>query len=152
MKVKQILESVQFLWSLIHKGELRVISECEWRFDDVATTLNKIEIAAKDHELDASKQFSDVTTWQNETFPQSTAMSKIAHLEEEVTELSAAIEHDLPEKRLEFADCFILLFGAAAADGMTYKDIYNAISEKMEINRSRNWGEPDENGVVKHIQ
>ena len=53
---------------------------------------------------------------------------------------------------MEFADCFILLFGAAAADGMSYTDICSCIEEKMKINYKREWGEPDENGVVNHIK
>jgi hypothetical protein len=56
------------------------------------------------------------------------------------------------ERRLEFADCFLLLFGCAAADGMTFADICQAIDDKMVINRKRNWGKPDENGVVNHIK
>lgn len=55
-------------------------------------------------------------------------------------------------KRLEFADCFFLLFGAAAADGMSYDDVCAAIQEKFEINLKRQWGKPDANGVVKHIK
>jgi predicted HAD superfamily Cof-like phosphohydrolase len=50
------------------------------------------------------------------------------------------------------ADCFFLLFGSAAADGMSYQDICNAIQEKFEINKRRRWGKPDENGIVKHIK
>ena len=97
------------------------------------------------------QQFKNITQWQRETFGQATALSKMHHLKEEVGELTAAIEHELPEKHLEFADCFILLFGAAASDGMTYEDICQAIDEKMTINRARMWGKPDANGVVKHV-
>ncbi len=53
---------------------------------------------------------------------------------------------------MEFADCFILLFGSAASDGMTYDDIVDAINKKMEINLNRKWGKPDENGIVNHIK
>lgn len=59
---------------------------------------------------------------------------------------------NLDGKRLEFADCFIVLFGAVAADGMSYNDIWLAIHEKFEINKSRKWGNPDLNGVVKHVE
>jgi hypothetical protein len=53
---------------------------------------------------------------------------------------------------MEFADCFILLFGAAASDGMSYDDICKAIDEKMEINFNRKWGKPNNDGVVNHIR
>lgn len=46
----------------------------------------------------------------------------------------------------------MLLFGAAASFGMTYKDICAAVDEKMAINRVRKWGKPDADGVVKHIK
>jgi hypothetical protein len=35
---------------------------------------------------------------------------------------------------------------------MTYEDICQAIQEKFEINKSRKWGKPDANRVVKHIK
>lgn len=97
-------------------------------------------------------QFKEITSWQKETFGEATALSKIAHLREEIEELAIDIASNGIDKRLEFADCFFLLFGAAAADGMTYEDICNAIQEKFEINKVRKWGKPDANGVVNHIK
>ncbi len=99
------------------------------------------------------QQFNEITQWQNETFKTATTSSKINHLKEEIDELwlSVKFESALSEKRLEFADCFILLFGAAASDGMTYADIIEAIETKMAINRNRKWGKPNEQGYVKHI-
>jgi NTP pyrophosphatase (non-canonical NTP hydrolase) len=98
------------------------------------------------------KQFKEITEWQQKTFGKATPLSKISHLAEELQELVDDLVSDNPNRRLEFADCFFLLFGAASVDGMTYDDICKAIDEKFEINKKRNWGNPDENGVVKHIQ
>jgi hypothetical protein len=98
------------------------------------------------------QQFNDITAWQVQTFGNATPFSKISHLSEELEELLADLHANASERRLEFADCFFLLFGAAYADGMSYSDICNAIQEKFEINKVRKWGEPDENGVVKHIE
>jgi hypothetical protein len=97
------------------------------------------------------KQFTEVSQWQNETFSQATALSKIEHLKEEIEELSIDIAIDSDSKILEWADCFLLLFGAAASDGLSYQDICDAIDAKMRINRARTWGKPDKNGVVHHI-
>lgn len=103
-------------------------------------------------------QFIEICEWQKETFPDATTSSKLAHLAEELKEVNetyrawmdgTATEDDV---RHEFADCFLLLFGAANAAGMSYMDICVAIAEKMEINRSRKWGTPDANGVVNHIK
>lgn len=98
------------------------------------------------------EQFVEIVKWQKETFGKSTSLSKIAHLAEELGELVADIKDNKPERRLEFADCFFLLFGAAADDGMSYSDICNAIEEKFTVNKSRKWGKPNENGVVNHIK
>ena len=97
-------------------------------------------------------QFNEICKWQKETFPKSTAHSKSCHLRQEVEELIDDLETGNWKRRLEFADCFILLYGAAAADGMTLQDITDAMHEKMEINYKRKWGNPDENGVVNHIK
>lgn len=98
------------------------------------------------------RQFYGITEWQNKTFGPATPLSKIAHLAEELQELVDDLKSDNKDKRLEFADCFILLFGAAASDGMSYQDICNCIDEKMSINYKRKWGIPKENGVINHIK
>lgn len=98
-----------------------------------------------------AKQFKEITEWQKETFGEATAKSKVIHLLDEVLELKIDLDNNNPDIRLEYADCILLIYGSAYANGMSYKDICNALDEKMKINKSRNWGEPDENGVVNHI-
>lgn len=98
------------------------------------------------------EQFILITEWQRKTFGAATPLSKIAHLAEELQELVTDLKENNLGKKLEFADCFILLFGAAASDGMSYENICNAIGEKMSINYQRKWGKPNENGVVNHIK
>lgn len=93
-----------------------------------------------------------IVEWQNKTFPNATPFSKIEHLKEEIDELKQAIAEKNPNRDLEYADCLMLLFGCAYADGLTYKDIVQSLFEKLEINKLRNWGKPDKNGVVKHIK
>jgi len=97
-------------------------------------------------------QFDAVTEWQRDTFGKATALSKLYHLKEEVEELISDIENGRDAKWFEFADCFILLFGAAASDGMSYENCCDCIEDKFDILKSREWGEPDENGVVKHVK
>jgi hypothetical protein len=98
------------------------------------------------------EQFQRITKWQKETFPVATALSKAFHLEKEVHELKKDLIDNAPNRRLEYADCFLLLFGSADADGMSYEDIINCIEEKFSIVKNRKWGNPDENGVVNHIK
>lgn len=103
--------------------------------------------------------FEAITKWQNETFPTSTAASRIAHLRDEINELDTAVslesfvKNDDPSRdmRLELADCFTLLFGVASSLGFTFSEIDDIVIEKFEINKARTWGEPDERGVVNHV-
>ncbi len=98
------------------------------------------------------EQFEKIIKWQRETFIHAHPLSKIAHLAKELQELVGAIKSGDMDRDLEYADCFFLLFGAASADGMTYSMICDAIDRKFEINKARQWGKPDEDGVVEHIK
>ena len=104
------------------------------------------------HKSNHENQFEEITEWQKKTFGQATTMSKLNHLAEELIELTQDVKNNNPNRRLEFADCFLLLYGAARADGMSYDDIYDCIEEKMVINKKRIWGKPGENGVVNHVK
>lgn len=114
-------------------------------------------------------QFEAITKWQRETFKNSTAISKVYHLEKEVQELKEALKNfhraEFDDRvfmgefnricenvRIELADCIILLYGAAGSFEMDYNDICKSIQRKFEEVKTRKWGEPDENGVVEHIK
>ena len=101
----------------------------------------------------------EIGQWSDETFGKvSNGYSKVKHLEKEVTELATEVWFSTDnspnniELRHEFADCFMLLFDAAKKCNFTVDDVMNAMREKLEINRSRKWGEPNEHGVVEHIR
>lgn len=96
--------------------------------------------------------YKAITLWQNQTFPAATALSKCHHLKEEVNELFVEVEQNNQQNaKKELADCFILLFGIADKLGLTYQQLVEIIYEKQQININRKWGNPDENGVVKHV-
>lgn len=99
------------------------------------------------------EQFNWITKWQDSTFPQATSITAAKHLQSEVKELIEALYSDtIGEISNEFADCFLLLFGAAHLHGMTYKDICYAIDDKMEMNKKRTWGKPNSDGYVEHVK
>ncbi len=98
------------------------------------------------------KQFTVITNWQQKTFTKATAISATKHLQLEVKELLSDLKTKSKGKRLEFADCFLLLFGAAKLDGMSYQDIINCIDKKMSINYKRKWSKPKKNGIVTHLK
>jgi hypothetical protein len=98
-------------------------------------------------------QYNYITDWQRKTFPDGTALSQLRHLSDEVNECYAEVALGNREKaKVEFADCFILLFGSASRFGLGYEEILDAIDDKMLINEARTWNKPDGNGVVKHVE
>lgn len=106
-----------------------------------------------------AEQFESIIAWQIKTFPKSSALSVMAHLSEEMMELTdelckKAVDSHFSEELMkeEFADCFILMYGLADRAGLKYDEIVDAINKKMEVNMKRTWGEPDERGVVNHIK
>jgi hypothetical protein len=100
------------------------------------------------------KFLKDLYDWQLKTFPKSTPASMVTHLREEVVELLADLHTDPRGKatRYEFADCFILLFGAAMRFGLSLDDIIAIMMDKFNIVQRREWGKPDENKVYHHIK
>lgn len=97
---------------------------------------------------------NEIGIWSTKTFPNQTSISKLHHLKKEVGELIEAIEdkHERKEVEHEFSDCFTLLFDAARIERMSLIDIINAMKRKFDINKTRIWGEPDENGCIHHIE
>lgn len=106
--------------------------------------------------------------WQKDTFDVANPESMIAHLSEEVEELINGLKEfrevsknpsiavgeyyrKLENVKNEFADCFLLLFGSAMTLGYDLEGIAELISDKMEVNKKRKWGQPDKNGVIHHI-
>ena len=99
--------------------------------------------------------YDRVNDWQTKTFPQGGAMSKLYHLQKEITELLDELVKENTDKAAiqeEYADCFILLIGSAGVFGLNSDCILKSIREKMDINEKRTWGKPDEKGVVLHIK
>lgn len=84
--------------------------------------------------------------WQDKTFPHGTVHSKLEHLKDEIAEVQ-----DDPNDLLEWADLLILLMGAARLAGFSMSQLMVGVEAKHIINQRRDWGEPDERGVVKHV-
>lgn len=74
-------------------------------------------------------------------------MGPLYHLKKEINEL---IEN--PDDTMEWADCFLLILDAAWRKGYSVDDMVSFASKKLEINKTRNWGLPDENGAIHHIE
>lgn len=98
--------------------------------------------------------------WANKTFPSHYREGKpnpyapLNHLTDdekgEIWELTEALMRgDADDIRKELADCQLLLYSIACLCNV---DLEAAAWDKYHINVNREWGEPDEKGVVGHIR
>ena len=85
---------------------------------------------------------AEVVEWGEETFPHVPLRAKIEHLRREVVEL----QHR-PNAAEEIADIMMITAHIASDIGV---DLTEAIADKFEIVKAREWGEPDADGVVEH--
>lgn len=98
---------------------------------------------------------TEIGSWSDITFPNSTPETIMRHLDKEVVELKDAHDVDglFPKTKsdlpYEVADCIMLLLHLAHKKGFSARD---AIREKFEICKKRKWGPPDEHGVVQHVK
>lgn len=98
----------------------------------------------------------EITEWQDSIFTQATPLSAVKHLQREVRELFRDLCYGKPvggsyseNVASEIADCFLLIISVAHLAGV---DLETAVKEKMSINRMREWGKPDAQGVVEHVR
>ena len=87
--------------------------------------------------------FTEIAEWTMATFPSQTPASAVKHAKKE-------IDHELlndPANGEEQADVVMLMIAAAASSG---NDLKAELRRKLAINRQREWGEPDADGVVEH--
>jgi hypothetical protein len=98
--------------------------------------------------------WDEIGEWSNRVFGDETARGPIGplnHLAREAKEAITEFEaHNLGFAEIELSDCLILVFDAARRAGMTPMSLVGTALEKMEVNRGRVMGEPDEEGVIEH--
>lgn len=113
---------------------------------------------------------NDISEWSDKTFGEGQRNPEIVHhLKKEVDELIEAINkahglggdqsvgvgeygRQLKNTRTEYADCMMLLLDSALHFGISAKELLSLTREKLEVNKARKWGKPDENGVVEHVK
>lgn len=108
---------------------------------------------------------NDTTRWSDETFDngkfnRGRSIPISHHLKKEVKELTESLEsyfqngsvESFEKAKYELADCMILICDCATHFGCNADELLTACENKLEINKARKWGFPDENGVVEHIK
>lgn len=70
-----------------------------------------------------------------------------SHLIKEAVELAKA-----PDDQMEQADCFLLLLDVVRRSGGNLLTLLEASERKLEINKMRQWGKPDADGVIEHAR
>jgi NTP pyrophosphatase (non-canonical NTP hydrolase) len=109
------------------------------------------------------KLMDDISEWSDKTFEIGQRNPAILyHLIKEIPELIEAINNvqklkepdgDCFDKLLyEYADCFMLLLDSATHSGISARTLLRYIRKKLNINKRRKWGKPDENGVIEHLK
>lgn len=108
---------------------------------------------------------NETGTWSDKTFgdgkfSQSRSISISYHLQKEAKELTEALEKYFSDPSdantdaalEEFADVILLLLDSAGHFGMSARQMIMEGFKKLEINKKRQWGKPDEHGVVEHVR
>lgn len=103
------------------------------------------EVVRRMHYLSVENILAESVPWSERTFPQSTANSVTVHLMREWWELKASGFEDASE----YADVVLLMAHLAFKKGF---NLVEAVREKFEINKAREWGEVDAEGVVEHVR
>ena len=86
--------------------------------------------------------------WSDSEFgKRNSAIGCLNHLLEEVEE----IKND-PSDIVEFADAYMLLSDSARISGFTMSQVHDAVLDKLEINKKREWKLDVESGLIKHVK
>lgn len=120
--------------------------------------------------IELQQLMNDISQWSNETFGKGQRNPAIVrHLKKEVDELIKSLDETISlglddsfgirefgvqmnKTKMEYADCLMLLLDSAKHFGMSSNELIDITRKKLEINKSREWGEPDGNGVIEHIK
>jgi len=100
-------------------------------------------IAAQPEKRVLDRLQDEIGAWGDKTFPGSTPSSVLKHLQKEINELIT------DKNSVEAADCVMLIIHFAHKMRFSLLD---AIRYKFDINKARQWGTPDADGVVEHVR
>jgi NTP pyrophosphatase (non-canonical NTP hydrolase) len=88
--------------------------------------------------------------WAQSAFPNQTEKGLANHLVKESKELVDGIY--VGDYEEELADCFMLVLELSKKFGMTIDQLCFLTFEKLQKNKLRKWKEPDQDGVIEHVE
>jgi len=109
--------------------------------------------------MDRQKEWSD-QTFSEGKFLHARSLPISFHLQKEAAELTEALQNYINDPTeatnlkvsQELADVFLLLLDCTAHVGFSVESLTHFASCKFMLNKTREWGSPDENGVVEHVR
>jgi NTP pyrophosphatase (non-canonical NTP hydrolase)/DNA-directed RNA polymerase subunit RPC12/RpoP len=157
-------------------GEHYRCDKCGWKWDhedDACPNCgSKLYIMMEDESINLQRLQNEIKKWSDSAFGMYRhGVPIIHHLKAETDELIDALEthhkgiygnsdesalkryrEDKENILMEFADCFMLLIDAASHEQITINMLAEATARKLEINKKRKWGKPNELGYTEHIK
>lgn len=99
-------------------------------------------------------------TFDNGNFNRYRSIPISYHLQKESIELTESLSNYFKEPSIqnfadakeELSDCMTLILDCSTHLGCNADELITACYNKLEKNKSREWGKPDKNGVVEHVK
>lgn len=89
----------------------------------------------------------DTFQWAKATFPEATTETCFNHLKREIKEILAD-----PSDMTEWADGLMLYLQAASYSGVNVDELLPYMQDKFAVNKQRDWGKKDNEGVYQHVE
>lgn len=100
--------------------------------------------------MNLDKFWNELSVWSQATFGSDSVrgpQGPLKHLKKEVEECLKN-----PSDIFEYADLLFLVFDSCRRAGFTYDELCTTVHAKLEINKNRRWGKPNENEAIEHIR
>jgi len=101
-------------------------------------------------ESELQQFWTDHAEWSQKTFGPDNVRGPagpLNHLAKEVQEALAK-----PSDPSEYADLLLLTFDAARRSGLSFDGLIGVARGKLEVNKLRKWGNPNDDGSVEHVR
>ena len=92
----------------------------------------------------------EIGEWAEETFKHDASPECLAALCKHICKEANELENAVPDRGWIAAECADILILICSLSHLLDFDLHEAVLAKMNINRNRQWGEPDKDGVIEH--